>query len=148
MDKTRLFWRPVEGLKYPFDIGAVPVTFEQYDIFCTDTGFKLPKDDFGRGEHPVINVNVADAVAYCKWATLETGLKIRLPKDDEWRYAARGGLASLGYTYSGSNKLDEVAWYDDNAYGRTHAVGQLEPNELGIYVEGQKDSPPKSVVGS
>lgn len=57
----------------------------------------------------------------------------RLPIAVEWEYAARGGTKSLGYTYSGSNNLYEVAWVHTNGLGVIQFVGLLKPNELGIY---------------
>ena len=57
----------------------------------------------------------------------------RLPANAEWEFAAKGGVYSHGYTYAGSNNLDEVAWYNDNADGQTHPVGQKKANELGLY---------------
>jgi formylglycine-generating enzyme required for sulfatase activity len=57
----------------------------------------------------------------------------RLPTEAEWEFAAHGGNLSHGYTYSGSNTLNAVAWVSSNSNGRTHSVGKKSANELGIY---------------
>jgi len=59
----------------------------------------------------------------------------RLPTEVEWLFAAKGGLKGLedNFKYSGSNDLDEVAWYADNSKNRTHKVGKKKPNQLGIF---------------
>ena len=64
---------------------------------------------------------------------LDNKFEIRMPTEAEWEFAARGGNKSLGYKYSGSDDVDEVAWYESNSDKKTHPVGTKKPNELGIY---------------
>ena len=54
----------------------------------------------------------------------------RLPKKNEWHYAARG---LENYKYAGSSDIDEVAWFSENSDGMTHNVGQKKPNGYGLY---------------
>ena len=51
----------------------------------------------------------------------------------EWEYAARGGNASKGYKFAGSNNPDNVAWHQGNSNNTTHNVKTKKANELGIY---------------
>lgn len=77
------------------------------------------------------NTNTADAgegtadKAVCN--TASNGY--RLPTEAEWEYAAKGGE---NFTYSGSNTIDDVAWYNRNSGDTTHAVGTKTPNKYGL----------------
>ncbi|MDO5343107.1 MAG: SUMF1/EgtB/PvdO family nonheme iron enzyme, partial [Bacteroidia bacterium] len=82
---------------------------------------------------PVEKVSWDDCQEFISKLNGLTGKTFRLPTEAQWEYAARGGNKSKGYEYSGSNVIDEVAWYDDNSGRNTRAVGTKLPNELGIY---------------
>ena len=54
----------------------------------------------------------------------------RLPTEAEWEYCARAGE---DYIYSGSDNVDEVAWYEGNSDDMTHIVGSKKANGFGLY---------------
>jgi formylglycine-generating enzyme required for sulfatase activity len=82
---------------------------------------------------PVTNITWDEAQVFVQKLSEMTGMHFRLPTEAEWEYAARGGERSKGYTYAGSDNIDEVGWYNGNSGNTPHAVGQKQPNELGIY---------------
>ncbi len=118
-----------------FKISKQEITFDQFDSFCSATGKETPDDsEWGRGNRPVINISYQDAVDYCLWLGELTGKTIRLPKINEWEYAARGGVkGGDDNSYSGGNFLETVAWCKYNTKGKTEPVGLKKPNELGLY---------------
>ncbi len=82
---------------------------------------------------PVETVSWNDCQDFIRKLNALTRKKFRLPTEAEWEFAARGGMQSRGYKYSGSNTIDNVAWYDSNSGNKTHSVKTKSPNELGIY---------------
>lgn len=63
-----------------------------------------------------------------------TNSGLRLPTETEWEYAARSGSHWSDYfLFSGSDNIDEVAWYKQNSNGQIHPVGLRSPNQLGFY---------------
>ena len=111
-----------------FYIGQTEVTQELWETVMGT----MPQNWKGL-QLPIERVSWEDCQAFIKKLNEMTGQKFRLPTEAEWEYAARGGNRSNGYIYSGSNNLDDVAWYRQNSDEKTHIVATKAPNELGIY---------------
>lgn len=85
-------------------------------------------DDF-----PVENISWNNAYEFTQRLSALLGKEFRLPTEAEWEFAAKGGVYSKGSQYSGSDDIENVAWYKDNSGRKTHAVKTKLPNELGLY---------------
>jgi sulfatase modifying factor 1 len=118
-----------------FSMSRYEVTVGEYKAFCTATNKAMPEAPYWgwNDQHPMVNVSYNDAVAYCQWLSKTLGTTYRLPTEAEWEFAATGGTLSKGYTYAGSNNIDQVAWYYKNANYQMQKVGLKKPNELGIF---------------
>ena len=123
-----------------FQIAKFVVTQKQWQLIM-GTNVRQQRDKansswsiYGEGDnYPMYYVSWDEAQEFIRRLNAATGKQYRLPTEAEWEYAARGGAKSQGYKYSGSNNLNNVAWYTDNSGSITHAVGTKQPNELGIY---------------
>jgi formylglycine-generating enzyme required for sulfatase activity len=82
---------------------------------------------------PVEGVSWNDAILFIAKLNQVSCKHFRLPTEAEWEYAEKGGNKGHNYKYSGSDNLQEVAWFSENAEKNLHVVGQKKPNQLGIY---------------
>lgn len=114
-----------------FYLGKTPVTQDQY-VAVTGTN---PTGHEKIGDAPVDSVSWDQAKAYCHELTRidrEAGVlppdwEYRLPAEAEWEYACRAGSSEPRH-----GETAEVAWYQANADGKPHAVGQKTPNAWGF----------------
>ncbi|MDD6817095.1 MAG: SUMF1/EgtB/PvdO family nonheme iron enzyme [Prevotellaceae bacterium] len=115
---TQALWKAVMGT----------TVSEQRDKADTSLPLSGEGDNF-----PMYYISWEECQTFVSKLNQLTGKRFRLPTEAEWEYACRGGKKSRGYKYSGSNTIDDVAWYTSNSSFKTHSVGTKSPNELGIY---------------
>lgn len=112
---------------------------EDFYIGQTEVNQKLWKAVMGYNpsakkccKKPVTNINYFEVQEFIRLLDSLTGMHFRLPTEEEWEFAARGGNNSRGYVYSGGNETKKRAWHNGNTR-RLRKCGKTKPNELGIY---------------
>jgi formylglycine-generating enzyme required for sulfatase activity len=154
-----------------FSLGKTETTWSEWQAvraFAETKGYDIKKAPANAlPDHPVQGISWFDALKWCNAKSEMEGLEpvylskgeifktgnvvpginpkangYRLPGGAEWEWAARGGSASQGFTYSGGNDLNKVAWNWNNSAGAkqdmsdgrgTWPVGLKEANELGFH---------------
>ena len=108
-----------------------------------------PDQGWGYGDNPAITMSHYAAEIYCKWLTLKTGKKYRLPTEAEWEYAARGNTSTPYYFEGSPKKYTRERWlnrvfgmdtavinsyviYQENSSGRTYPGDRVKANPFGL----------------
>ena len=132
----RQFRRFVEATKYETDAertgkgcGYLNGEWKQDSRFIWNTDLGLEQSD----DHPVVNVSWNDAVEFCRWLSRQADAKYYLPTEAQWEYTCRAGTDTFWHSGNEEVSLGAYAWFEKNANGKTHLVGQLRPNAWGLH---------------
>jgi formylglycine-generating enzyme required for sulfatase activity len=106
-----------------FYMSQYEVTQAQYKTVMGTNPASFKGDDL-----PIDSVTWNDAVEFCRKLSQMSGREYRLPTEAEWEYAGRAGT-----TGPWAGDVDALAWYGANSGGRTHPVGQKQPNGFKLY---------------
>ena len=111
-----------------FYLGTYEVTQAQYEKVMGENRSQSKEQN-----RPVTHMTWKGAARFCQKASETTRREVRLPTEAEWEYACRAGTTTEWSHGNDEAKLGKYAWYNANAGGATHPVGQKKPNAWGLY---------------
>jgi len=138
--------RPLPAPREAFLLAATEVTQAQWRAVMDDNPSAFVHD-----QRPVERVTWLDAVEFCNRLSEREGLApvyviaggtarrrdgadgYRLPTDAEWEYACRAGSLTMFSAGARPRDLARVAWFADNAGGRTREVAGRRANAWGFH---------------
>ncbi len=112
----------------PFYISKLPLTNEQYEAY--DPGYERLSTSPGDRD-PAVGVSWRDAVGYCAWYAEVSRKPMRLPTEDEWEYACRGGQD--GELFFAEGDADDHLWHSGNSGDRVPRLDDKKANPFGLW---------------
>ena len=107
-----------------FYIGRYEITQAQWQSVMGNNPSNFKGEDL-----PVEQVSWTDAQMFIRKLNERGEAFIyRLPTEAEWEYACHAQMGA-----EGMGQLDALAWYFNNSAGKTHPVGEKQPNAWGLY---------------
>jgi formylglycine-generating enzyme required for sulfatase activity len=113
---------PREVAVRSFWMGRTEVTANEFAAF-------RPPDHMTATNRPVARVTRADAEEYCRWLSEKLGRRVRLPTEEEWEYAARGGIHGARFPWGWGQPEGRACFNASTAC----AVASFEPNRYGLF---------------
>jgi formylglycine-generating enzyme required for sulfatase activity len=116
-------------IKNSFYMSKYPVTQKQWKKVMENNPSHFRGEDL-----PVESVSWIDVQEFVKKLNdKEDTDEYRLPSESEWEYACRAGTTTRYSFGDDKSKLRNCAWYFDNSDGKTHYIGQKDPNAWDLY---------------
>ena len=110
--------------------------------FCNKLSEKYslePVYDLSKSKQGVLTIKeLKGKTVNPKMANFKNTEGFRLPTEIEWEWFCKGGQVAIeqgtfDYKYSGSDNIDEVAWYAENSNYLIQNVGLKKSNQLGLF---------------
>jgi formylglycine-generating enzyme required for sulfatase activity len=149
----RLHYRKIDR---SIEVATKEVTLSQIQRFR-----ESHRNDSRYGDQPdcaAIHVSWFEAAGYCNWLSREAGIPqsewaypekpesgmvlsadsvkrsgYRMPTEAEWEYFCRAGSSTTRPFGESTEFLPRYAWTWSNSDNHVHSVGQLLPNEFGLF---------------
>ena len=127
-------------------VGKCETTVDQYRLFLRETLYDGRKEADGnylkhingkddtptRDGYPIVWVSWNNVASFCQWLSEKTGDSFRLPTEDEWMQAARGGKNAVFTWGDDASQVSQYAWFSGNT-GELQADGKKKPNPFGLH---------------
>jgi formylglycine-generating enzyme required for sulfatase activity len=92
----------------------------------------------GQKGYPALGMGLPAAMEYCRWLSKKTGIRFRLPTEDEWEYACRAGSTNAFFWGNDPKLARDYGWYLETSFVKeydketTYPQGKLKPNAWGL----------------